>query len=77
MLEKLREIICDYANIAPEEITEETNIRRDLALDSLSLVNLAVAIEEEFELEIPDRAVVGIETVADVIAIIEEYKDED
>ena len=77
MLEKLREIICDYANIAPEEITEETNIRRDLALDSLSLVNLAVASEEEFELEIPDRAVVGIETVADVIAIIEEYKDED
>lgn len=77
MLEKLREIICDYANIAPEEITEDTNIRRDLALDSLSLVNLAVAIEEEFQLEIPDRAVVGIETVADVIAIIEEYKDED
>ena len=60
-----------------EEITEDTYIRRDLALDSLSLVNLAVAIEEEFELEIPDRAVVGIETVADVIAIIEEYKDED
>lgn len=77
MLEKLREIICDYANIAPEEITEETNIRRDLALDSLSLVNLAVAIEEEFELEIPDRAVVGIETVADVIAIIEEYQEDD
>ena len=76
MLEKLREIICDYANISPEEITEETNIRRDLALDSLSLVNLAVAIEEEFELEIPDRAVVVIETVAAVIAIIEEYKDE-
>ncbi len=77
MLEKLREIICDYADVEPEQITEETNIRRDLALDSLSLVNLAVAIENEFELEIPDRAVAGIETVADVIELIEEYKDED
>ncbi len=77
MLEKLREIICDYANVEPEEITEETNIRRDLALDSLSLVNLAVAIEEEFDLEIPDRAVVGIETVADIITLIEEYQEDD
>lgn len=74
MLEKLRELICDYADVKPEDITEETNIRTDLSLDSLSLVNLAVAIESEFELEISDRDVMGIETVGDVIKLIEENK---
>ncbi len=73
MLERLKKLICQYANIAPEEITGETNIRSDLGLNSLELVNLAVAIEDEFDVEIPDRAVAGIETVDDVIALLEEY----
>ena len=73
MLERLKKLICQYANIAPEEITGETNIRSDLGLNSLELVNLAVAIEDEFDVEIPDRAVAGIETVGDVIALLEEY----
>ena len=74
MIETLREIICDYDNVAPEDITEDTNIRRDLALDSLSLINLAVAIENEFDLEISDRDAMSLETVGDVIKIIEENK---
>ncbi len=72
MLEELKKIICEYANVDPETITEDTNIRRDLALDSLSLLNLAVAVENRFDLEISDREVVGIETVSDVMKIIEE-----
>ena len=63
MLERLKKLICQYADIAPEDITGETNIRSDLGLNSLELVNLAVAIEDEFDVEIPDRAVAGIETV--------------
>ena len=50
-----------------------TNIRTDLGLNSLELVNLAVEIEEEFDVEIPDREAMGLETVADAIRIIEEY----
>jgi len=73
MLEKMREIICEFVDIDPESITLETNIRSDLGLNSLELVNLAVEIEEEFEVEIPDREAMGLETVADVIRIIEEY----
>ena len=72
MIEKLKDIICDFANVKPEEITEDTNIRTDLALDSLSLVNLAVAIEDEFELEISDKDVMGIETVGDLLKMIED-----
>ena len=73
MLEKLQNIISDYADIPADQITEETNIRTDLGLNSLELVNMAVAIEDEFEVEIPDREALGLETVGDVIAVIEKY----
>lgn len=75
MLEKMREIICEFVDIDPESITPDTNIRTDLGLNSLELVNLAVEIEEEFEVEIPDREAMGLETVADAIRIIEEYME--
>ena len=73
MLEKLREIICEFVNIDPNEITEDTNIISDIGLNSLELVNLAVAIENEFDLEIPDREVEGIETIGDVMKVLENY----
>lgn len=75
MLEDIREVICNFVDIPPESITEETNIRSDLGLNSLELVNLAVAIEDKFDVEIPDREVTRIETVGDVLGIIKEYKE--
>lgn len=75
MLEKMKEIICEFVDISPEEITLDTNIRSDLGLNSLELVNLAVAIEESFDVEIPDREAMGLETVGDAIHIIEKYID--
>ena len=73
MLDRIREIICEFVDIDPQSITLDTNIRTDLGLNSLELVNLAVEIEEEFDVEIPDREATGLETVADAIRIIEEY----
>ena len=73
MLEKLQKIISEYADIPAEQIKEETNIRTELGLNSLELVNMAVAIEDEFEVEIPDREALGLETVGDVMAVIEKY----
>lgn len=73
MLEKMRKVICEYSDVKPEEITENTNIRTDLGLNSLELVNMAVAIEDEFGVEIPDREALGIETVADTIELIKKY----
>lgn len=71
MLEQLKELICEYADVKKEDITEETNIRTDLALDSLSLLNLAVAIESEFGLEVSDEDAMKLETVANVMELIE------
>ena len=73
MLERMRSIICEFVDVDPESITLDTNIRTDLGLNSLELVNLAVEIEEEFEAEIPDREATGLETVGDAIRVIEEY----
>lgn len=75
MLERIRDIICEFVDVAPEEITLDTNIRTDLGLNSLELVNLAVEIEEEFDVEIPDREAMELQTVADAIRIIEDYMD--
>ena len=73
MLEKVIRIIAEYADIPADEINESTNIRADLGLNSLELVNLAVAIEDEFEAEIPDREALGLETVGDIVAVLEKY----
>ena len=75
MLEKLIEVICRYVDIDPSKLSAETNIRSELGLNSLELVNISVAIEDEFEVEIPDREVMNIETLADAVAIIEKYQD--
>lgn len=75
MLEKIREVICRFVDIDPNTLTEETNIRSELGLNSLELINIAVAIEDEFDVEIPDREVGNIETLGDAIKIIEKYMD--
>ena len=75
MLEKLIELICRDVDIDPTTLNADTNIRSELGLNSLELVNIAVAIEDEFEVEIPDREVMNIETLADAVKIIEKYMD--
>ena len=46
MLETLREVICRFVDIDPNTLTEDTNIRSELGLNSLELINIAVAIED-------------------------------
>ena len=74
MLEMLREFICDFSNVPPESITEETNIRTEVPMDSISLLNLAVAIENEFGIELTEENLKEIETVGDFLRLIENRK---
>ncbi len=76
-LDELRELICDYVDIAPEEITEETNIRTGLGMNSLDLVSLALDIEKKYDLDIPEREISGIENIADVIRHIKAQSDDE
>lgn len=70
MLEELKKIICNYADVKEENITLNTNIKNELGLNSLELINLVVEIEDHFNLEIPDEEILGIETVDDAIKLI-------
>lgn len=71
MIEKLTKIICEHTGNANVTITEDTILIADLGLNSLDLVNLACIVEDEFDIEIPDRAIKDFKTVGDVIAFIQ------
>lgn len=71
MIEKLTEIIRDYTGNENLTLSENTVIIADLGLTSLDLVNLVVSIEDEFDIEIPDRKIKEFKTVGDVIAFAE------
>ena len=70
--EQVREIICKQLELEESDVTMETNIRDDLGADSLDLVDLAISLEDEFEVEVPDNALEKFETVGDIVRFIEE-----
>lgn len=72
MFKRVVNVLCEYTNADPESITEKTNLTGDLALDSLQLINLAGAIEDEFDIVVSDRDAMDIQTVGDVLRLIEE-----
>ena len=72
MLEKLTAIIHDYKADKSIVVTEGTIIKEDLGMSSFDLIQLACAVEDEFDVEIPDRAIKDFKTIADVISFIEE-----
>ncbi|MBQ6324159.1 MAG: acyl carrier protein [Bacilli bacterium] len=74
MLEKISDIICNFADVKPEDITLNTNIKNDLGLNSLELVNLVVELENTFGIKIPDEEIINIETVKDAIKVIEKHQ---
>lgn len=67
MLEKIIEIIEEQLSVEGMEITEKTRFKEDLSADSLDLFELAMAIEEAFEIEIPSEDLEKVTTVGSVI----------
>ena len=68
--EKLQEIIADVLNVDPNEVTMETTFADDLGADSLDIVELIMAFEEAFDIEIPDADAEKISTVGDAVEYI-------
>lgn len=67
MLEKMREIIAEQLNVEAGEIELTTSFKDDLGADSLDLFELVMALEEEYNVEIPSDDLNSIDTVEDVI----------
>lgn len=72
--QKIIEIIAEQLGMGTDEITEASSLHDDLSADSLDLFQIIMALEEEYELEIPTEDAEGIQTVADVIKYISERK---
>ncbi|MDA0814070.1 MAG: acyl carrier protein [Verrucomicrobia bacterium] len=70
--EKVREIICEQLGVTPEQVTLEAKFIEDLGADSLDTVELVMAFEEEFSVEVPDEEAEKLQSVGDVVHYIEE-----
>lgn len=76
MFEKIQEIIADKLSINAEDITVESSFVEDLNADSLDIVELIMALEDELELEIPDEDVENFKTVGDVVNYVKTHNEE-
>ncbi|MBK5240941.1 MAG: acyl carrier protein [Clostridium sp.] len=76
MFEKIRTTIASQLSIDEEEIKMESSFMNNLGADSLDIVELIMALEEEYEIEIPDEDVEKITTVGDVVEYIKAHIEE-
>lgn len=72
IFEKLKKILSEQLEINENLITLESNIVDDLGASSLDLVDLAMSVEDEFGIEVPDELIETVQTVGDVVNFIEE-----
>ncbi len=69
---KVKEIIVEQLGVTPDEVTNEASFVEDLGADSLDTVELVMAFEEEFGIEISDEDAEKIKTVQDAVSYIDE-----
>ena len=70
--DKVKEILISQLNVKPEQITPKARIVEDLGADSLDTIELVMAFEEEYGIEIPDEKAERLRTVGDVIKYLTE-----
>ena len=74
LFDEVKEVIVEQLNVSPEEVKPEAKFVEDLGADSLDVVEMIMALEEKFEIEIPDSEAEKIQTVQDVVNYIEQHK---
>lgn len=71
MLEKIKEVLVDAIDVDAEDVKPEASLKDDLGIDSLSAVELAMELESAFDIEIGDDELAKLETVKDIIDLVE------
>ena len=70
----VKHIIAKHLGIEEKKVKDSSNLSDDLGADSLDVVELVMAVETEFDIEIPDRVIENIKTVQDIITYLKENK---
>ena len=74
LLDDIKEVVVEQLSVNADEVKEDAKFVEDLGADSLDVVELVMALEEEFDIEIPDEDAEGILTVKDALNYIENHK---
>ncbi len=73
--EKVKDIIVEQLGVNPEQVTDKASFIEDLGADSLDTVELVMAFEEEFNVEVPDEDAEKLQNVGDVVKYIEDKQN--
>lgn len=71
LLDDIKTVVVEQLGVNPDEVKEDSKFVEDLGADSLDVVELVMALEEKFDIEIPDDEAEKIRTVKDVVNYIE------
>ncbi len=74
IFDKIKDIIIEQLQVDEADVTMDTNLMKDLSADSLDAVEIIMAIEDEYAIEIPDEEAEKIQTVGDLVRYVEENK---
>ena len=74
LLEDVIEVVVEQLSVDAAEVKEDSKFVEDLGADSLDIVELVMALEEKFDIEIPDDVAESIKTVSDAVKYIEDNK---
>ena len=77
IFDKVKEIIIEQLQVDESEVTLDTNLMKDLSADSLDAVEIIMAIEEEFDIEIPDEEAEKFQLVSDLVKYVEEHCEQE
>ena len=75
LLDRVKKIVNEQLGVSENEITMESNFLEDFGADSLELIDLIMALESEFDIEVPEEDIDGIETVSDVVSYLKNHTD--
>jgi acyl carrier protein len=71
LIDDIKEVVVEQLSVSADEVKDDAKFVEDLGADSLDVVELVMALEEKFDIEIPDDEAEKIQTVADVVAYVE------
>ena len=74
MFEEVRTILSRQLRVAPEKVTLDAQIKKDLGADSVDILQLLMRLEDDYGIVIPDQELAKFETVGDVVAFLDSLK---